>query len=197
MHNGKHLKVPPPFRKATLKLINFSRSNRHIWLPRIVDEHGDIHSWTLLCCLKHHHIVMSIRSSHECVMLAWPFLKLLGVSNECQCKVSDGVTVFSHKDKRQRPCYVPKPQNTTQLATKRNRKENEAEDENQGRPTSGNTTASGLHTYETAILLMNRWSYSNRMLLKVLACVVCLSTVWKTNPSMGAVLPINRKYQVI
>ena len=90
VHNGKHSKVHPPSRKATLELINFSRSNRHIWLPGIVDEHCDIHSWTLLCCLKYHHIVMSISSSRECVMLPRPFLKLLGVSNECQCWISDG-----------------------------------------------------------------------------------------------------------
>ena len=64
--------------------------------------------------------------------------------------------VFSHKDKRQRPCYVQRPQDSTKLATKRKRKENEAEDENQGRPTSGTTAASGLHTFEAAILLMNR-----------------------------------------
>ena len=36
VHNGKHSKVPPLFRKATLKLINFSGSNRNIWLPGIV-----------------------------------------------------------------------------------------------------------------------------------------------------------------
>ena len=66
------------------------------------------------------------------------------------------VTVFSHKDKRQRPCYVQRPQNSTKLATKRNRKENEAEDENQGGPSSSTTAATGRHTYEAAILLMNR-----------------------------------------
>ena len=74
LHLGRHLEP-----------INFSRSNRHIWLPGIVDGHCDIHSWTLFCCLKYHHIVMSISSSRECVMLPRPFLKLLGVSNECQC----------------------------------------------------------------------------------------------------------------
>ena len=66
------------------------------------------------------------------------------------------VMVFSHKDKRQCSCYVQKSQNSTNLTTKRNRKENEAGDENQGRPTCGTTVASGLHTYEAAILLMNR-----------------------------------------
>ena len=75
----------------------------------------------------------------------------MNASAKCQT-----VTVFSRKDKRQHSCYVQKPQNSTKLATKRNRKENEAEDENQGRPTSGTTAASGLHTYEAAILLMNR-----------------------------------------
>ena len=86
--------------------------------------------------------------------------------------------------------YVQKPQNSTKLATKRNRRENEAENENQGRPTSGTMAASGLHTYETAILLMNRWSYSNSMLLKVLAYAVCLSTTWKMSASIGVAIPI-------
>ena len=74
----------------------------------------------------------------------------MNTSAKCQM-----MTVFSHKDKWQHPCYVQKPQNSTKLATKRNRKENEAEDENQGRPTSGTMAASGLHTYKAAILLMN------------------------------------------
>ena len=53
----------------------------------------------------------------------------MNASAKCQT-----VTVFSHKDKRQRPCYVQKPQNSTKLATKRDRKEKEAEAENQGAP---------------------------------------------------------------
>ena len=44
VHNGKDSKVPPPFRKADLKLTNFLGSNRHIQLLGIVDEHCDIHS---------------------------------------------------------------------------------------------------------------------------------------------------------
>ena len=64
------------------------------------------------------------------------------------------VKVVSHKDKCQRPCYMQKPQNSAKLATKRNRKENEVEDENQGRPTSGTTAVGRLYTYEAAILLI-------------------------------------------
>ena len=75
----------------------------------------------------------------------------MNASAKCQT-----VTVFSHKDKRQRPCYVQRPQKSTKLATKKNRKENEAEDENQGGPSSSTTAATGRHTYEAAILLMNR-----------------------------------------
>ena len=59
------------------------------------------------------------------------------------------------------------------------------------------TAASGLHTYETAILLINRWSYSSSMLLKILAYAVCLSTAWKTSASIGAAIPIIGKHQVI
>ena len=45
-----------------------------------------------------------------------------------KCKT---VTVSSHKDKHQHPYYIQKPQNSTKLATKKYRKENEVEDENQ------------------------------------------------------------------
>ena len=65
------------------------------------------------------------------------------------------VTAFGNKDKRQRRCYVQKPQNSTKLASKRNRKENKAEEENQGCPTSSTMATSGLHMYEATILLMN------------------------------------------
>ena len=75
------------------------------------------------------------------------------MNSSAKCQM---VTVFSHKDKRQHLCYVQKSWDSTKLATKRKRKENEVEDENQGRPTSGTTAASGLHTYKAVILLMNR-----------------------------------------
>ena len=75
----------------------------------------------------------------------------MNASAKCQT-----VTVFSHKDRRQLPCYIQRPQKSTNLATKINRKENEAEDENQGGPSSSTTAATRRHTYEAAILLMNR-----------------------------------------